>query len=231
LPPVQGEPEASPAVEIVAETFESPTEVSLSLEDSVIAPVSVACPSHSRSISPVPEPRKASPLPAVSPPSPIIAPLSPVVSGEESHFPPGTLVAVLCRVEEDSASEDWMLATVERFLPDERVFEVEDCEVAEGDEGEVIPSGGQGRRRKVELARVLRLPQSNEDALAGEDLKAKTPVLALFAGTTCLYPAQVVSGPLRRKKTRDYLVSFQDDEVASRPCYARYVIPTPSIVV
>lgn len=155
------------------------------------------------------------------------------VTGTETHLSAGLLVAVLCRVDEEASTDDWMLATVQHFHPDSRLWEVEDCEEASTGEDDVtlviVPGGGSGKRRHVELARVIRMPQSDDEALSHEELKPKTAVLGLYPGTTCLYPAVVVTPPSRRKKTRDYLLRFNDDEVPSRPCPARYVIAIPNL--
>jgi hypothetical protein len=134
-------------------------------------------------------------------------------------LPAGSLVAVLCRVEEeDSEAEEWILAIVKQFDATQGVYEVEDCEAT----GEPVPNG---KRRVCEASKILHLPpvdESNGDEEEGE-FKPKTAVLALFPGTTCLYPAVVISTPSRRRKTRDYLLRFQDDEVPSRTCPARFV--------
>lgn len=178
----------------------------------------------------IPEPEPILKLEAVPSPAP-----EEQVTGAETHLSPGLLVAVLCRVDEESTNDDWMLATVRQFHPDTRLWEVEDCEGgAENETDEdampnIVPGGGNGKRRLVELARILCMPQSEADALEKEELKPKTAVLGLYPGTTCLYPAVVVTPPSRRKKTRDYLLRFNDDEVPSRPCPVQYVITAPGM--
>jgi hypothetical protein len=42
-------------------------------------------------------------------------------------------------------------------------------------------------------------------------------VLALYPGTTCLYEAEVLQPPSRRRKENDYLVRFADDEQSDTP--------------
>lgn len=150
-------------------------------------------------------------------------------SSAESFLPRGTLVAVLCRVDSDSEEDEWMLATILEATG-AGAYEVEDCELIEGDDEEaqaVQAANGLGKRRSAELARILRMPTSGANM---EELKPKANVLALFPGTTCLYPAQVISPPSRRKKTRDYLLRFSDDEEPSRTCPPQFVIPAPSML-
>lgn len=134
----------------------------------------------------------------------------------------GTLVAVLCKVEEDSESEEWILAIIKQFNAAEQIYEVEDCETT----GEIVPNG---KRRTCESSKIIALPTAVEEQPEEEEFKPKTAVLALFPGTTCLYPAVVISTPSRRRKTRDYLLRFQDDEVPSRTCPARFVTASPNL--
>lgn len=139
------------------------------------------------------------------------------VTAEE--LPAGSLVAVLCRVEEeDSEAEEWILAIVKHFDAAQQVYEVEDCEAT----GEPVPNG---KRRTCDADKILHLPPVDENGENEEEreFKPKMAVLALFPGTTCLYPAVVISTPSRRRKTRDYLLRFQDDEVPSRTCPARFI--------
>lgn len=172
------------------------------------------------------------------PSEPIFAPTEPALerpmSGTETFFPVGTLVAVLCRVDDESEFDEWMLATVRGYRMEDNLYEVDDCELiepAEGEPGEpYISQNGQGKRRVAPLAKIIRLPQSDEEAGSLEECKSKAKVLALYPGTTCLYPAHVVSPPSKRKKHNDYLLKFNDDEVPSRACAAKYVVEMPDLI-
>lgn len=158
------------------------------------------------------------------------------ISSAESFLQPGSVVAVLCQVDEDSRHEEWMMAVARRYIPAPvSMFEVEDCELdpsnAEfglGSSGILMPSAGQGRLRQALLSNIIVLPSTDEEALERHaEFKPKSSVLALFPGTTCLYPAFVISNPARRRKTKDYLLRFQDDEVSSRACAPRFVVQNP----
>lgn len=148
-------------------------------------------------------------------------------SRRESPIPIGTEVAVLCRIDDTLENEDWILATILNYNMDD-TFEVEDVEDIVDGSGEVkMPSphkSSTGRLRfSVSLDRVRVIPPA-ESAQQDTSIKVKDRVIALFPGTTCLYPATVVSNPARRKKSKDYLVSFSDDSVQCRPVAARYVL-------
>lgn len=177
-------------------------------------------------------------------------------SGAESFLNPGDLVAVLCKVEEEeeeavkmgegqekesgTAGEEWMLATVTGYRPDVQQYVVEDCEL---DMDGLTPIRGPSKDRLVPLSKIIRLNpppthhhhQGDElheegGGLIAESFPPKSTVLALFPGTTCLYPATVISTPSRRRKTKDYLLKFEDDELPSRTCAPRYIVPIPKIV-
>lgn len=76
----------------------------------------------------------------------------------------------------------------------------------------------------VDAGNVIPLPESDEAALESPEFRLRQNVLALFPGTTCFYSAVVMSQPSRRKKTRDYLLKFADDDVPSRPCPPRFIL-------
>lgn len=76
----------------------------------------------------------------------------------------------------------------------------------------------------VEAGNVIPLPESDESALESPEFRLRQNVLALFPGTTCFYSAVVMSQPSRRRKTRDYLLKFADDDVPSRPCPPRFIL-------
>lgn len=150
--------------------------------------------------------------------------------GEESFLQVGSKVAVLCKVEDDGQTEEWMLASILAFKPDDQMYEVADCDLDPSDTP-IFGNGPASKRRLVPLSKIVRLPQTEDEALGVEEAKSKCHVLALFPGTTCLYPAQVISGPSRRKKTRDYLLRFHDDEEPSRTCPAQYVLVSPPTIL
>ncbi|PJF17173.1 Homoserine dehydrogenase [Paramicrosporidium saccamoebae] len=127
----------------------------------------------------------------------------------------GTEVAMLCLVDAEATQEDWILGTILRYIPEENSYEIED---AEGENGSPT-KGGVKTRYTVHEEKVRPLADSID-----ESVKPKQQVLALFPGTTCLYPATVISTPTRRKKTKDFLVKFSDDEVPQRPVPPRYIL-------
>lgn len=82
---------------------------------------------------------------------------------------------------------------------------------------------------------ILPLPPNNDFAMKHKDLFSKPgmPVLALFPGTTCMYPSTVYSSPSVKKKIRDYQVKFENDvdefgvKDPPRPVEPKFVIPRP----
>ncbi len=137
----------------------------------------------------------------------------------------GNPVAALCRVEEGTLQRDWILATIVAYDPHTDSYEVEDVELSETGEivmGSAPPAAGRrstsgtppppphGARRSTVAARrgasrflaqrqgVRALSPTYEEALvATASVRIKERVLALFPGTTCLYPATVVNVPSR----------------------------------
>lgn len=153
-------------------------------------------------------------------------------------IPVGSTVAVRCRIDEEASAEEWIVATIVRGASagdDGRwTYEVEDVEFEETASSPLRPGSAKGSphksaRRPVRIVvssdQLRRLPATEEEALASTaDIKMRQRVLALFPGTTCLYAATVLSTPARRKKTRDFLLKFSDDDVPSRAIPARYVL-------
>lgn len=84
------------------------------------------------------------------------------------------------------------------------------------------------RRYVVPPQQVRPLPDSDVAAVKLHEFPVNHVVLALFPATTCLYRAIVVGAPSKRKKTFDYLVHFDNDEmdgvVPSRIVSARFVL-------
>ena len=151
----------------------------------------------------------------------------------------GSTVAVQYKLNRDPSSADegageegWAMATVIRIKGNGEAFEVED---ADFDDGSPVKSrrtnfSPSSSRRTLcftvprEKVRYLAPDEITALCLA-EKIRIKQRVLALFPGTSCLYPANVISNPSRRRKTKDFLVKFIDDSVPSRAVPARFVIP------
>lgn len=160
--------------------------------------------------------------------------------GGGGNIPVGSTVAVRCRVDEESPAEEWILATIVRgaFTTGEEgrwSYEVEDVEFEDtassplrssSVKGSPHKSGGKRPLRLVVSSdQIRKLPATEEEALNNTvGIKVRQRVLALFPGTTCLYAATVISTPVRRKKTRDFLLKFSDDDVPSRAVPPRYVL-------
>lgn len=157
----------------------------------------------------------------------------------EGTIPVGSTVAVRCRVDEESPAEEWILATIVRgaFTDEDGrwSYEVEDVEFEEAASSPLRSSSVKGSPHKsggkrplrlvVSSDQIRKLPATEEEALnSTAGIKVRQRVLALFPGTTCLYAATVISTPARRKKTRDFLLKFSDDDVPSRVVPARYVL-------
>lgn len=109
---------------------------------------------------------------------------------------------------------EWMLCRIKSFDPVSNDYVVEDSDES-------------GNSSTVSAKLICSVPLDEESALSSTEFKLKQSVMALFPGTTCFYTASIVSTPSRRKKGRDYLVKFLEDDVPSRPCSARFVIPIP----
>lgn len=140
---------------------------------------------------------------------------------------PGRPVAAFCKVDEAAADEDCILATVVGFDPSTECYEIEDVESGGSTTSSPTKSATRSSALRffVPTHKVKALPVTDQDAiLATEHLVPKQEVWALFPGTTCLYPATIVSTPSRRKKTSDFLVKFRDDDVPSRAVQPKYIL-------
>lgn len=173
-----------------------------------------------------------------------------MMSNEKGSFPehimlkPGQTVAAHCKIDNEMNQEDWILAVVIRSVPastsssgkDE--YEIEDVELGDlaldhSSGSSPLKTSSNKRVQKKTLRfivpadKVLYIPNDEESIIrTTETIKIRQPVLALFPGTTCLYPAIVISCPSRRKKTREFLVKFADDDAPSRSVPARFIVPT-----
>lgn len=139
----------------------------------------------------------------------------------------GAPVAAFCNVDGGSFDEDCILAIVVNYDAESGMYEVEDVEsapeLANGSPRHDVRKDA--LRFMVHRDKVKRLPGGEREALRlTENIIPKHQVLALFPGTTCLYPATVINVPAKRKKTNDFLVRFKDDDVPSRAVSPRYII-------
>lgn len=137
----------------------------------------------------------------------------------------GCEVVVLTKVDSESDQEDWILALMIRST-DDGFVEVEDVDEPPNEASSSSTSSPQKSsktRYKIPPERVLLLSENPES----ESFKIRERVLALFPGTTCLYPATIINVPSRRKKTKDYLVRFNDDIVSNRPVPSKYILKIP----
>lgn len=142
----------------------------------------------------------------------------------------GGEVVIQCCVDREAEQEDWILGTLLRVRPDGS-YEVEDVEEVPDSSGVLASSsvaasptkGGRRMKFTVRPGKIRRIPPK---AVEPEDnpIKARERVLALYPGTTCMYPATVISVPARRRRTNDFLVKFQDDTVPHRAVPSRYVL-------
>lgn len=122
------------------------------------------------------------------------------VGPERAPIEAGAPVAVFCRADPESKHEDWILATLIRRLPETDECEVEDVESADS-HAPPFPakaSRPNALRLTVSSSMVQRLPASDAEAhQLAQHIRLRQQVLALFPGTTCLYPAVVMSIPSR----------------------------------
>lgn len=114
----------------------------------------------------------------------------------------------------------WILATVTNIVEAKQRYEVEDAE-----SGDVAP-----KKYWLHRTNLLLIPATIPDSITKEFEFAKDmEVLGIFPSTSCFYKAIVAAGP-RRRKNRDYLLKFADDEdetgaTPSRRVDPRYVLP------
>lgn len=144
-----------------------------------------------------------------------------------SSLRPGSLAAVYCHAEPGNVQKDWILASVViqvniNLVNNTYDYEMQDYDLtpenntslsslgAHGERG-TLDSGIGGKRsprksgglptRRIVNSLDIKPIESTTDEEAIERLsssvRAKSKVLALFPGTTCLYPATVISVPNR----------------------------------
>jgi SAGA-associated factor 29 len=115
-----------------------------------------------------------------------------------------------------------MLGLIVAFDPIKMEYLIED--VSEDEEDDF----GRRKRFSVTWKMVQALPENDAAAIKVREFCVGDDVLALFPTTTCLYRGRVVGAPIKRKKSWDYLVQFENDDidgmVPSRPVPARYVL-------
>ncbi|CAN0924588.1 SAGA-associated factor 29 homolog A [Linum grandiflorum] len=132
---------------------------------------------------------------------------------------------VAARVTGDDAEKDeWFVVKVMHFDRDKREFEVFDEEPGDDEDS----GGGQGKYR-LPMSCIIPFPKRNDPASA-PDFPPGRHVLAVYPGTTALYKA-TVANPLRKRKSDDYLLEFDDDEedgaLPQRTVPFHKVVPLP----
>lgn len=114
----------------------------------------------------------------------------------------------------------WILATVVTASEGKQRYEVEDAE-----SGDVAP-----KKYWLHRSNVIPIPLYYPENLSKDyEFQKDSEVLGMFPQTSCFYKATVAAGP-RRRKNRDYLLKFAEDEdefgnVPSHRVDARYVLP------
>ena len=115
-----------------------------------------------------------------------------------------------------------MLGLVVSFDPARMEYLIED--VSEDEEDDF----GRRKRFSVPWKLVQALHETDAAALKEKEYQLGQMVLALFPTTTCLYRAKIVGAPVKRKKSLEYLVQFDNDDidgiVPTRPVPARFVL-------
>jgi SAGA-associated factor 29 len=131
-------------------------------------------------------------------------------------IPEGSAVAAKTAKANNKRPAEWLLATVVRYIPDKQKYEVVDAD----------PDEDLATRKRYVLPRksIIPLPTSVPESWVKETQFSKgTLVLAMFPNTTAFYLARVEVGP-RRRKDKNYVLIFEDDEEDGRKC-KRYVAP------
>ena len=115
-----------------------------------------------------------------------------------------------------------MFGLVVSFDPIKMEYMIED--ISEDEEDDF------GRRKRFTMPwkLVQPLPDTDSIALKQHEFHVGQYVLALFPTTTCLYLAKIIGAPVKKKKSYEYYVQFENDEidgiVPTRPVPARYVL-------
>lgn len=136
----------------------------------------------------------------------------------------GTLVAA--RTQRTRKDPDvWILATIHRYVPEKKKYEVEDEHPEESEDAE---QSAKSVMYLLPRASLIPLPTDHDHA----ELPKDTEVLAMFPKSTCFYRATVVAAQ-RKKLMREYLLKFDDDEqetgeTPTRRVSAQHVVPYPS---
>lgn len=137
-------------------------------------------------------------------------------------------VAVYCQADSESEQRDWILATVvaSRISNGALEYDVHDME---SNNGVGISHGKLSVDRTVQAVDVRELPRNEMEAMEQcKSIRVKQNVLALYPGTTCLYPAVVVSVPTQRRRgAAEFSVKFMDDDgdaPKARTVPARFIL-------
>jgi len=139
---------------------------------------------------------------------------------EGTILPKGSQVAAL--VDQHSVPRLWILASIRSYSAERDRYEVMD-EDAGDEKNEPLK-----KVYTLDATKIVPLPSLQDVPLTVRRQFARNErVLAIYPGTTVLYPSLVIQAP-RKTKTDDYVLLFDDDEGQNRIVNATYVIPFPA---
>ena len=137
----------------------------------------------------------------VSKPDEKAPPLCGAIPAESSYIAkPGDMVAALVKGLEDE--ENWILAEVVQYIPNQNKYEVDDIDEEQKDRHVL------SKRRIVPLPLMRANPETDGNAL----FLKRTTVMALYPQTTCFYKA--IINQLPQTATEEYEVLFEDPTYA-----------------
>jgi len=143
-----------------------------------------------------------------------------ICNHEGTILPKGSQVAAL--VDQHSVPRLWILASIRSYLAERDKYEVMD-EDAGDEKNEPLK-----KVYTLDATKIVPLPSLQDVPLTVRRQFARNEkVLAIYPGTTVLYPSIVIQAP-RKTKTDDYVLLFDDDEGQNRIVNATYVIPFPA---
>ncbi|KAI8913991.1 SGF29 tudor-like domain-containing protein [Powellomyces hirtus] len=132
-------------------------------------------------------------------------------------------VIARCKVD-NQEGYDWILGSVERWVPEKGKYLFRDAE--EDDPNPGIPT--QIKELVYYLPKDI-VPLLTEQEVARRPVFQKEhKVLALYPGTTCFYRAKVKTPP--HKGSLDYILLFEDDDGKDRPVIATMVLDRAAVV-
>ncbi|KAI9199668.1 SGF29 tudor-like domain-containing protein [Polychytrium aggregatum] len=118
------------------------------------------------------------------------------------------------------ANKEWLLALVLRYIPEKRVYEVEDAEEDEDRPG----------TRNTYLCSVKTIIPVPKEGERRDEFPPGYSVIALYPGSSCFYSATVMVPPSKNKDPDypgDYMVKFDDDQGFERGVEPRMVLEPP----